>query len=131
MTHKTDILFTYLLAVLPFFSNLWILIVLYKFDIESWIQDMISPILYLVTLMGTLLYYTSTYYDWQGDVYLGVLMVINIIMFLLYEDLKKSKIRQLLLILIFLGIVLRLFNILPLRYLLYTIIDGLGGTITK
>ena len=102
----------------------------YGMNIEEWAKDTIARIINTITLFGILFYFSATKVSKQYDPVLIFIYLLNIFVLLLLGADNKSKLAIVITILIPIMIVLRFFGILPLRYLLWCIIDGLGGELS-
>lgn len=128
----TEHLFLYTFTAVIGAMNAWLLLVFHEFDFDSWSYNPASRILNVMTLFGVLFYFSATKPNFNYDIYMICIYIINIIVLAIIKYYKRSmKIGMVIVMLIPIMILLRLFGILPLRYLLWCIIDGLGGTITK
>ena len=120
----TEHLFLYVFTAVIGAMNTWLLVVFHEFDFDSWSYNIASRILNSITLLGVLFYFSATKLNFNYD--------INIVVLFIFSYYKRNmRIGMIVAMLIPIMILLRLFGILPLRYLLWCIIDGLGGTITK
>ena len=125
----TEHLFLYTFTAVIGAMNAWLLLVFHEFDFDSWSYNPASRILNVMTLFGVLFYFSATKPNFNYDIYMICIYIINIIVLAIIKYYKRSmKIGMVIVILIPIMILLRLFGILPLRYLLWCIIDGLGGT---
>ena len=125
----TEHLFLYTFTAVIGAMNAWLLLVFHEFDFDSWNYNPASRILNVMTLFGVLFYFLATKPNFNYDIYMICIYIINIIVLAIIKYYKRSmKIGMVIVILIPIMILLRLFGILPLRYLLWCIIDGLGGT---
>lgn len=101
----------------------------YGMNLEEWAKDTIARIINTITLFGVLFYFSATKVSKQYDpAILGIYILNIVVLMLLLGVNNKSKLAIVITILIPIMIVLRFFGIMPLRYLLWCIIDGLGGT---
>ena len=106
----------------------FLLFVFYEMDLELWAEDIISRWINTITLMGIMFYFSATRVSKQYDpVLIGIYILNIVVLMLLLGANNKSKVAILITIIIPMMIVLRFFGILPLRYILWCIIDGLGG----
>ena len=99
----------------------------YGMNIEEWAKDMIARIISTITLFGILFYFSATKVSKQYDPVLIFIYLLNIFVLLLLGANNKSKVAIVITIIIPIMMILRMFGIMPLRYLLWVIIDGLGG----
>lgn len=106
----------------------FLLFVFYEMDLESWAKDIISRWINTITLMGVMFYFSATRISKQYDPVLIGIYILNIFaLSLLLGANNKSKVAIAITIVIPIMMILRMFGIMPLRYLLWCIIDGLGG----
>jgi hypothetical protein len=97
-------------------------------DLELWAEDIISRWINTITLIGVMFYFSATRVSKQYDpVLIGIYLLNILVLMILIGANNKSKVAILITIIIPMMIVLRFFGILPLRYILWCIIDGLGG----
>lgn len=109
----------------------FLLFVFYEMDLELWSEDMIARIINTITLFGVLFYFSATRVSKQYDpVLIGIYLLNILVLMILIGAENKSKLAILIAIIIPIMMILRMFGIMPLRYLLYTIIDGLGGNMS-
>ena len=128
----TEHLFLYVFTAVIGAMNTWLLLVFHEFDFDSWSYNIASRILNSITLLGVLFYFSATKLNFNYDIYMICIYIINIVVLFIFSYYKRNmKIGMIVAMLIPIMILLRLFGILPLRYLSWCIIDGLGGTITK
>lgn len=124
----TEHLFLYVFTAVIGAMNTWLLLVFHEFDFDSWSYNIASRILNSITLLGVLFYFSATKPNYNYDIYMICIYIMNIIVLAIIKYYKRSmKIGMVIVILIPIMILLRLFGILPLRYLLWCIIDGFGG----
>ena len=103
----------------------------YGMNIKEWAKDTIARIINTITLFGVLFYFSATKESKQYDPVLIFIYLLNIlVLMILIEAENKSKLAILITIIIPMMIVLRFFGILPLRYILWCVIDGLGGNMS-
>ena len=106
----------------------FLLFVFYEMDLELWAEDIISRWINTITLIGVMFYFSATRVSKQYDpVLIGIYLLNILVLMILIGANNKSKVAILITIIIPMMIVLRFFGILPLRYILWCIIDGLGG----
>ena len=124
----TEYLFIYTFTAAIGAMNAWLLLVFHEFDFDGWSYNKLSRILNVMTLLGVLFYFSATKPNYNYDIYMICIYIMNIIVLSIIKYYKRSmKIGVMLIIIIPIMIILRWFGILPLRYLLWVIIDGLGG----
>ena len=124
----TEHLFLYVFTAVIGAMNTWLLLVFHEFDFNSWSYNPVSRILNISTLFGVLFYCTATKPNFNYDMYILCIYIMNIIVLCIFSYYKRTvKITMIIIILIPIMMILRMFGILPLRYLLWCIIDGLGG----
>ena len=124
----TENLFLYVCTALIGAMNAWFLLVLHEFDFDGWSYNILSRILNFITLFGILLYFSATKPHLYYDIYMICIYIMNIIVLCIIKYYKRTvKTAMIIIILIPIMMILRIFGILPLRYLLWCIIDGLGG----
>ena len=96
-------------------------------NLEEWSKDTIARIINTITLFGVLFYFSATRVSKQYDPVIIGIYLLNIFVLLLLGANNKSKVAIVITIVIPIMMILRMFGIMPLRYLLWCIIDGLGG----
>lgn len=100
----------------------------YGMNLEEWAKDTIARIINTITLFGVLFYFSATRVSKQYDpVVIGIYLLNILVLMILIGAENKSKLAILISIIIPMMIVLRFFGILPLRYILWCIIDSIGG----
>lgn len=125
----TENIFLYVFTGVIGAMNAWLLLVFHEFDFDSWSYNPASRILNVMTLFGVLFYFSATKPNFNYDIYMICIYIINIIVLAIIKYYKRSmKIGVMLTMIIPIMFLFRILGVLPLRYLLYTIIDGLGGT---
>ena len=111
--------------------NAWLLLVLHEFDFDSWSYNIASRILNSITLLGVLFYFSATKLNFNYDIYMICIYIINIVVLFIFSYYKRNmKIGMIIIIIIPVMIILRMYGILPLRYILWSVIDGLGGNMS-
>lgn len=106
----------------------FLLFVFYEMDLELWAEDIISRWINTITLMGIMFYFSATRVSKQYDpVLIGIYLLNILVLMILIGAGNKSKVAIVITIIIPIMMILRMFGIMPLRYLLWCIIDGLGG----
>ena len=126
MGRQTENLFLY--AWMGVIGGLnFLLFVGYGMNLEEWAKDTIARIINTITLFGVLFYFSATRVSKQYDPVVIGIYLLNIFVLLLLGANNKSKVAIVITIVIPIMMILRMFGIMPLRYLLWCIIDGLGG----
>ena len=124
----TENLFLYVFTAVIGAMNTWLIIVFHEFDLDSWSYNPASRILNSITLFGVLFYFSATKQSIYYDIYMICIYIMNIIVLCIFLYYKRTmKIGMNIATIIPILMLLRWFGILPLRYLLWVIIDGLGG----
>ena len=127
----TENLFLYVFTAVIGAMNTWLIIVFHEFDFDSWSYNPASRILNSITLFGVLFYFSATKQSIYYDIYMICIYIMNIIVLCIIKYYKRSvKIAMIIIILIPIMRILRIFGILPLRYILWSVIDGLGGNMS-
>jgi len=127
----TENLFLYVFTAVIGAMNTWLIIVFHEFDFDSWSYNPASRILNSITLFGVLFYFSATKQSIYYDIYMICIYIMNIIVLCIIKYYKRSvKIAMIIIILIPIMMILRIFGILPLRYILWSVIDGLGGNMS-
>ena len=127
----TENLFLYVCTALIGAMNTWLLLVLHEFDFDGWSYNRLSRILNFITLFGILLYFSATKSHLYYDIYMICIYIMNIIVLCIFSYYKRTvKTAMIIIILIPIMMILRIFGILPLRYILWSVIDGLGGNMS-
>ena len=126
MGRQTENLFLY--AWIGVIGGLnFLLFVGYGMNLEEWAKDTIARIINNITLFGVLFYFSATRVSKQYDPVVIGIYLLNIFVLLLLGANNKSKVAIVITIVIPIMMILRMFGIMPLRYLLWCIIDSLGG----
>lgn len=121
-------IFLYVCTALIGAMNAWLIIVFHEFDLDSWSYNPASRILNSITLFGVLFYFSATKQSIYYDIYMICIYIMNIIVLCIFSYYKRTvKTAKIIIILIPIMMILRIFGILPLRYILWCIIDGLGA----
>lgn len=124
----TEHLFLYTFTAVIGAMNTWLLLVFHELDFDSWSYNIASRILNSITLLGVLFYFSATKLNFNYDIYMICIYIINIVVLFIFSYYKRTmKIGMNIATIIPILMLLRWFGILPLRYLLWVIIDGLGG----
>lgn len=127
----TEHLFLYVFTAVIGAMNAWLLLVLHEFDFDSWSYNIASRILNSITLLGVLFYFSATKLNFNYDIYMICIYIINIVVLFIFSYYKRNmKIGMIIIIIIPVMIILRMYGILPLRYILWSVIDGLGGNMS-
>ena len=124
----TENLFLYVFTAVIGAMNTWLITVFHEFDFDSWSYNPASRILNSITLFGVLFYFSATKQSIYYDIYMICIYIMNIIVLCIFSYYKRTvKTGMIIIIIIPVMIILRMCGILSLRYLLWVIIDGLGG----
>ena len=124
-------IFLYVCTALIGAMNAWLIIVFHEFDLDSWSYNPASRILNSITLFGVLFYFSATKQSIYYDIYMICIYIMNIIVLCIFSYYKRTvKTAIIIIILIPIMMILRIFGILPLRYILWSVIDGLGGNMS-
>ena len=124
----TENLFLYVFTGVIGAMNAWLLLFIHQFDFDSWSYNIASRILNIITLFGVLFYFSATKQSIYYDIYMLCIYIMNIIVLGIFSYYKRTvKIGMMVAMFIPIMMLLRWFGILLLRYLLWCIIDGLGG----
>ena len=124
-------IFLYVCTALIGAMNAWLIIVFHEFDFDSWSYNPASRILNSITLFGVLFYFSATKQSIYYDIYMICIYIMNIIVLCIFSYYKRTvKTAIIIIILIPIMMILRIFGILPLRYILWSVIDGLGGNMS-
>ena len=127
----TEHLFLYVFTAVIGAMNTWLLLVFHEFDFDSWSYNIASRILNSITLLGVLFYFSATKLNFNYDIYMICIYIINIVVLFIFSYYKRNmKIGMIIIIIIPVMIILRMYGILPLRYILWSVIDGLGGNMS-
>ena len=106
----------------------FLLFVGYGMNLELWTEDIISRWINTITLMGIMFYFSATRVSKQYDpVVISIYLLNIVVLMLLLGANNKSKVAIVITTIIPIMMILRMFGIMPLRYLLWCIIDSLGG----
>lgn len=127
----TEHLFLYVFTAVIGAMNTWLLLVFHEFDFDSWSYNIASRILNSITLLGVLFYFSATKLNFNYDIYMICIYIINIVVLFIFSYYKRTvKTGMIIIIIIPVMIILRMCGILPLRYILFCVIDGLGGNMS-
>lgn len=105
----------------------FLLFVGYGMNLELWAEDIISRWINTITLTGIMFYFSATRVSMYDPVLIGIYILNIVVLMLLLGANNKSKVAIVITIVIPIMMILRMFGIMPLRYLLWCIIDCLGG----
>lgn len=98
----------------------------FKGNLELWAYPIFTGFLNILSLIGNALYFCATKYNFQYDLYVLVLFILNIYIVFLYEAVGGKKFlrtRNVLLIVVLITILLRILGITPLNGILISILD--------
>lgn len=125
-TVSRETLFLYEVSMIFWGLNICSLLLLFKGNLESWAYPIFTGFLNILSLIGNALYFCATKYNFQYDVYIMILFILNIYIVFLYEAMggrKFLKTRNILIIVVLITIFLRILGITPLNGAIISILD--------
>lgn len=125
-TVTRETLFLYEVSMIFWGLNICSIFLLFKGNLESWAYPIFTGFLNSLSLIGNALYFSATKYNFQYDVYVVILFILNIYIVFLYEIVggrKFLKTRNVLIIVVFITIFLRILGITPLNSVLISILN--------
>ena len=125
-TVTRETLFLYEVSMIFWGLNICSLLLLFKGNLESWADPIFTGFLNILSLIGNALYFCATKFNFQYDLYTIVLFILNIYIVFLYETVggrKFLKTRNILIIVVFITIFLRILGITPLNSVLISILN--------
>ena len=125
-TVTRETLFLYEVSMIFWGLNICSMLLLFKGNLESWAYPIFTGFLNSLSLIGNALYFSATKYNFQYDVYVVILFILNIYIVFLYEAMggrRFLKTRNVLIIVVFITIFLRILGITPLNSVLISILN--------
>lgn len=125
-TVSRETLFLYEVSMIFLGLNICSFLLYFKGNLELWAYPIFTGFLNILSLIGNALYFSATKYNFQYDVYIMILFILNIYIVFLYEAMggrKFLKTRNILIIVVFITIFLRILGITPLNSVLISILD--------
>ena len=125
-TVSRETLFLYEVSMIFWGLNICSLLLLFKGNLELWAYPIFTGFLNIFSLISNALYFSATKYNFQYDVYIMIIFILNIYIVFLYEVVggrKFLRTRNILLIVVLITILLRILGITPLNGILISILD--------
>ena len=125
-TVTRETLFLYEASMIFWGINVCSFLLYFKGNLELWAYPIFTGFINTLSLVGNALYFSATKYNFQYDVYVVILFILNIYIVFLYETVggrKFLKTRNVLIIVVFITIFLRILGITPLNSVLISILD--------
>lgn len=125
-TVTRETLFLYEVSMIFWGLNVCSFLLYFKGNLELWAYPIFTGVLNTFSLIGNAFYFCATKYNFQYDVYVVILFILNIYIVFLYEIVggrKFLKIRNVLIIVVFITIFLRILGITPLNSVLISILN--------
>ena len=125
-TVTRETLFLYEASMIFWGINVCSFLLYFKGNLELWAYPIFTGLLNILSLIGNALYFCATKYNFQYDLYVLVLFILNVYIVFLYEAVGGKKFlrtRNTLLIIVLITIFLRILGITPLNGVLITILD--------
>ena len=125
-TVSRETLFLYEVSMIFWGINVCSFLLYFKGNLELWAYPIFTGLLNILSLIGNALYFCATKYNFQYDLYIMIIFILNIYIVFLYEAVggeKFLRIRNALIIIVLVTIFLRLLGITPLNSVLISILD--------
>ena len=125
-TVTRETLFLYEASMIFWGINVCSFLLYFKGNLELWAYPIFTGFINTLSLVGNALYFSATKYNFQSDLYVLVLFILNIYIVFLYEAVGGKKFlrtRNTLLIIVLITIFLRILGITPLNGILISILD--------
>lgn len=125
-TVTRETLFLYEASMIFWGINVCSFLLYFKGNLELWAYPIFTGFINTLSLVGNALYFSATKYNFQYDLYVLVLFILNIYIVFLYEAVGGKKFlrtRNTLLIIVLITIFLRILGITPLNGILISILD--------
>lgn len=125
-TVMRETLFLYEISMIFWGLNVCSFLLYFKGNLELWAYPIFTGLLNTLSLVGNALYFSATKYNFQYDLYVLVLFILNVYIVFLYEAVGGKRFlrtRNFLLIVVLITIFLRILGITPLNGILISILD--------
>lgn len=125
-TVTRETLFLYEASMIFWGINVCSFLLYFKGNLELWAYPIFTGFINTLSLVGNALYFSATKYNFQYDLYVLVLFILNIYIVFLYEAVGGKKFlrtRNTLLIIVLITIFLRILGITPLNGILISILN--------
>ena len=125
-TVTRETLFLYEVSMIFWGLNICSFLLYFRGNLELWAYPIFTGSLNTLSLIGNALYFSATKYNFQYDVYVVILFILNIYIVFLYEIVggrKFLKTRNVLIIVVLITIFLRILGITPLNGILISILN--------
>ena len=125
-TVTRETLFLYEASMIFWGINVCSFLLYFKGNLELWAYPIFTGFINTLSLVGNALYFSATKYNFQYDLSVLVLFILNIYIVFLYEAVGGKKFlrtRNTLLIIVLITIFLRILGITPLNGILISILD--------
>ena len=125
-TVTRETLFLYEVSMIFWGLNICSFLLYFRGNLELWAYPIFTGVLNTFSLIGNVLYFSATKYNFQYDLYIMIIFILNIYIVFLYETVggrKFLKTRNVLIIVVFITIFLRILGITPLNSVLISILN--------
>lgn len=125
-TVSRETLFLYEISMIFWGLNVCSFLLYFRGNLELWAYPIFTGFLNILSLISNALYFSATKYNFQYDVYIMIIFILNIYIVFLYEVVggrKFLRTRNILLIVVLITILLRILGITPLNGILISILD--------
>lgn len=125
-TVTRETLFLYEASMIFWGINVCSFLLYFKGNLELWAYPIFTGFINTLSLVGNALYFSATKYNFQYDLYVLVLFILNIYIVFLYEAVGGKRFlrtRNFLLIVVLITIFLRILGITPLNGILISILN--------
>lgn len=125
-TVSRETLFLYEISMIFWGLNICSFLLYFRGNLELWAYPIFTGFLNIFSLIGNALYFCATKYNFQYDVYIMIIFILNIYIVFLYEAMggrKFLKTRNILIIVVLITIFLRILGITPLNGAIISILD--------
>ena len=125
-TVSRETLFLYEISMIFWGLNICSFLLYFKGKLELWAYPIFTGFLNILSLIGNALYFCATKFNFQYDLYIMIIFILNIYIVFLYETVggrKFLKTRNVLIIVVFITIFLRILGITPLNSVLISILN--------
>lgn len=125
-TVTRETIFLYEVSMIFWGLNVCSFLLYFKGNLELWAYPIFTGVLNTFSLIGNVLYFSATKYNFQYDLYIMIIFILNIYIVFLYEAVGGKRFlrtRNFLLIVVLITILLRISGITPLNGILISILD--------
>lgn len=125
-TVMRETLFLYETSMIFWGINVCSFLLYFKGNLELWAYPIFTGFINTLSLIGNALYFCATKYNFQYDIYITILFILNVYIVFLYEAVGGNKFirtRNTLIFVVLITILLRILGITPLNGILISILD--------